>query len=397
MKKMFINSIITKLLYTAIAVCILLTPLTVKAADEFGGGRIVIDPESADNETGKRYMPGAYINYQDGHKNYVEKYSYDKNGNITKVKLYEYKYAYDKQGNKTYDEYTIDKYEYTYKYDKNGRITARCERKNGNILKREQYYYDKNGKITSVSKEDEDYYFKEHTIAEDSYHYDKNGQLKKIVKKWKRTDKKANDICDWESDSFKYKYDNKGRLTSITEVGEYNYISSREKYKYDKKDRITFVGKYEDTNTQEEKYKYDKKGNYIYKYQLRYRPDWSEPLVTEENITNEYTKKGKLYKSVVTGVNTGSAGLGEEADEEDTYEKIITYDKYGNVANEKTKYYSMEGVLKFESSKVCQYTYDKNKNFVSSKCTTSIVNYTYDSNYKYETSERFKNYKLVGK
>ena len=42
-------------------------PVTAQAADEFGGGRIVIDPENQ-NEDKPEYMPGACINYYDGLK-----------------------------------------------------------------------------------------------------------------------------------------------------------------------------------------------------------------------------------------------------------------------------------------------------------------------------------------
>lgn len=386
----------------------LLTPITPKAADYFGGGSIVVDAGSTDDEAGKRYMPEVCINYYEGLKDCVEKFTYDDNGNVTRVKIYQYQYKCDDDGNETSEVDKVFKNEYRYTYNRKGKLSSKCELQSGKEIRNEKY------------------------------HYDKKGRLKSTDIKWK-----WDSDSDGEYDRKKYTYDKKGRLrytktyllhfnkkSGKYEMKAWDYPIDQEALKYDKQGRMIDYDAYFDGGYSEKKlYKYDDKGNYIYKYTMKDKTSWDGPWENEETITNKYNSKGRLYKAIVRGVYKDVTSHYDEELDDDVedqickkYSKSISYDKYGNPVKEIVKNYDSNNALVNQATNKYKNTYDKKKRLLSSVGTSTIIKgenkgtekvfykekYTYDKHgnvlsHELEKedyslrSEQFKNYKLVGK
>lgn len=341
MSKKFGKGLATKLMCVAMAIGVSFgctAPVTARAADEFAGGNIVVDPEKQVEE-GQRYMPGTYILHRDKLRNKVEKFSYDDNGRIIKVKVYDYSYSWDKAGNIIPDDYKINKYEYRYSYEDN-KLVSRVVRKNGKTLSKSTYTY------------------KEDKLTGDICH-------------WKNDDYVSGGVGNkWHHEKTKYYYNKKGLLTAKkgytltknTKTGKYyvaeedrEFALNSENYKYDRAGRIiSYHAKLDGGQTIDEKYKFDKKGNYLYRQTKNNRTSWNGAKKDECSFVNKYDEKGSLYKTVMRGkYHDGSDWKSQDGE----YSHSITYDENGYAVKEIDKYYENKK-LESHYKKSYKNTYD---------------------------------------
>ncbi len=300
--------------------------------DRAGRLTSVIAPNGS--KTYYEYSPAGHLLSERDGEGKIE-YSYDVNGNLTKIK--------DKQGN-----------EKTFAYDEMGNLLMEKDEE-GNAY---YYSYDEAGNLIKTFCPDDSI----EEIEYDSYGFvsatkDKNGNLTSF-----EYDKNGNVIKETDAlgSAFEYEYDSMGQLILSKDP-----LGYETRYSYDAMGRIISIT---DPLGFIVSYTYDENGNVLSK-------------TDEEGNTTffEYDAENQLIKTTdATGssyVNYDKAGNVTSVIDKEENEESYSYDKEGNVissldknGNRWTYNYDIYGRLISEMAPnfaLTKYEYDKNGNCVS--------------------------------
>lgn len=300
--------------------------------DRAGRLTSVIAPNGS--KTYYEYSPAGHLLSERDGEGKIE-YSYDVNGNLTKIK--------DKQGN-----------EKTFAYDEMGNLLMEKDEE-GNAY---YYSYDEAGNLIKTFCPDDSI----EEIEYDSYGFvsatkDKNGNLTSF-----EYDKNGNVIKETDAlgSAFEYEYDSMGQLILSKDP-----LGHETRYSYDAMGRIISIT---DPLGFIVSYTYDENGNVLSK-------------TDEEGNTTffEYDAENQLIKTTdATGssyVNYDKAGNVTSVIDKEENEESYSYDKEGNVissldknGNRWTYNYDIYGRLISEMAPnfaLTKYEYDKNGNCVS--------------------------------
>ncbi len=326
-------------------------------------------------------------NLYDEHGNVIKKTVTDNEGNVS---IYEY--TFDEHGNELSESSSYNgesdgiSRTYSYEYNAQGDITKKCYFNSDKLITDVtfEYTYDAKGRKTKIVTS------APQSTSTEEISYNENGDIIKSVKLTPgfttetvheytysedgRLEKERMELNSWKDSVLTEKYDEHGNLT-LRESGD-----SCEKYEYTYDENgfvikkvstatgLEHLSEYENVTTE---YTNDKNGNIL------------KAVTVEENgITNltEYTYdiENRILKEV------RSKGLADNL--EVYYIDEFTYDKYGNVLTEYTKYYGSE------ESNTYEYTYDEKGNILEKKTNGSPkVKYTYNENGNCLTVSIFEN------
>ncbi len=257
------------------------------------------------DETGEKsrktlyYVEGDILNWTDNvyeYGNIISSITYDKDGNVSGSKEYEY----DVNGNQTkYTEYSSDgsvSGSKEYEYDVNGNQTKYTEySSDGNVRWSEEYEYDVNGNQTKYVSYDWDGNVSRYIEYE--YEYDVNGN------QTKRVSYDGDGNVRWSEE---YEYDVNGNQTKYVSYDGDGNASGYTEYEYDANGNQTKDIRYnKDGNVSGSKeYEYDVNGNMI-KYVNYYKDgsisNWGEKKYDADGTLLLDVSYGAADKSDVRG------------------------------------------------------------------------------------------------
>lgn len=354
------------------------------------------------NKTKEIYGTGRYLTFQyDGkgqvikEKAYDEKnnqtgevsYTYDYNGNVTKMVDYEVK-----EGKKTALRTTLSEYDYFQ------RLTAYAEIDGTDSPSESQkqanqvtYAYDTSDRIVGIT------YQEKEGISGMKYQYNAYGWLTQVI---------GNRVDGEEVILRKYAYDSHGKVSSIVDTVDYlkdGEHTLHKSYTYDIYDRATGITVTDEKNEKVMKYysyTYDKNGNITRKEEKSsYGANG-----TDRVIQYQYNKLGELVEGTRKDYKVDSTAEEEKESRNISSSNTITYtydgtgNRTGVTMNDNTITYTYNGldqltkvVSSGERKETKTYTYDGAGNQTQLITTdTSNVESRLTENYTYDSKNQLK-------
>lgn len=320
----------------------------------------------------------------------------DKEGTWLKRVLYDY-------SNGIYDVSSWEEWDYTY--DKNGNLVQVTIYNAQGVYSETEYTYNDKNMLETIEYSDED-----KNTWETEYKYDKNKNVKKIVTKGDNGEK-------YEM-VYTYEYDSQGRVIRAEELDEDDNLVFGHTIEYDRAGGIFKLEREHVSKDWDEAFEWDAEGriaavhldhrfdNYDYKSSYEYdtwgnlvksvvvrennlgTDDYNQKITTTE-WDYEYDRQGNFLKTEKKEVVDTTDSYGDSTRKKTEWETEYEYDKKGNLLS-KVEYeeeekiatyeYDTEGrLLKLRTDDFnLQYEFDENGNIVKFENDTLEYEYEYD-------------------